>query len=84
MAITDQNLRVQFNQDAAIILDEKDNIVGQVSCKKNLCEISAFIAKTNDAASRLWHERFGHISYVVLKEMQRNYLVHGLPTIDEK
>ena len=75
---------MQFNQDAALILDEKDNIVGRGSRKNNLYELLAFTAKTNNVAITLWHERFGHTSYAVLKEMQRNYLVHGLPTINEK
>ena len=46
-------------------------------------EPSVFIAKNHDFASRLWHERFGHIGHVVLKEMHKHGMVAHLPTVAE-
>ncbi|MCO5576757.1 hypothetical protein L7F22_030576 [Adiantum nelumboides] len=84
--VRSSNPSITIPVDLALVMagQRRDNIVGRGSCKDKLYELSAFTATTNDAASKLWHERYEHISYVVLKEMQRNDLVHGLPIINEK
>ena len=82
-AITDRGLKVHFDQQSAVILDKKDNIVGRGSRQDNLYVLSAFSAQVHKGTSKLWHERFGHISFAVLKEMQKQGLVANLPALEE-
>ena len=52
-------------------------------------EFSHFVADTNPTAllthgnevSRLWHERFGHLKFKYLQQLQKNYMVQGLLVI---
>lgn len=82
-AITDNDLEVRFKKTEVVILDKDESIVGRGIRKNNLYEISSFTAVVDAKTSQLWHERFGHISYHVLKEMQRKEMVLDLPSIHE-
>ena len=54
-------------------------------------EFSHFVADAKPTAllthgnevSRLWHERFSHINFKYLHQLQKNSMVEGLPVIKE-
>ena len=54
-------------------------------------EFSHFVADAKPTAllthgnevSRLWHERFGHINFKYLQQLQKKYIVEGLSVIEE-
>ncbi|MCO5571443.1 hypothetical protein L7F22_025183 [Adiantum nelumboides] len=44
-------------------------------------ELTAYSANAKISTTKLWHERFGHLSIVVLKEMYKTGMVADLPFI---
>ena len=81
--ITDRGLEVRFKKTEAEILDSAGKLVGKGVRRNNLYELSALTASANKSTSRLWHERFGHIGFAVLKEMQKTEMVAHLPAFSE-
>jgi len=78
-AITDRDLKVQFDKAGAVIIDANNKVVGRGVRRNNLYELSAFTVEGDVGTSKLWHERFGHLSYVILKEVQKTGIVAHLP-----
>ena len=82
-AITDRGLKVNFKRTKAQIVDSTRKLVGKGVRRNNLYKLNAFVATAEDNTSKLWHERFGHISFGVLKEMQKKGMVAHLPAVSE-
>lgn len=83
-AITDHGLEVHFKKAGAEILDAKGKVVGKGVRRNNLYELSALTVSTEQGTdTKLWHERFGHLSIAVLKEMQKSGMVAHMPPISD-
>ena len=82
-AMTDRCLEIWFNKSRAEIMDAEGKIVGREIRQNNLYELSAFITTIDNNASKLWHARFGHLSFAVLNEMQKKGMVASLPPIED-
>ena len=67
--ITNCYLKVPFDKTTVEISSFDGVIVERTTCSNNLYQFIAYIAYTRVSTSKLWHERFGHLSLVVLKEM---------------
>ena len=80
-AITDRDLKVQFDKSGAEILNSDGVVVGRATRSNNLYKLTAYSANAKISTIKLWHERFGHLSLVVLKEMYRSVMVADLPAI---
>ncbi|MDM1593505.1 hypothetical protein HX035_24475 [Escherichia coli] len=78
--LTVRDLKVQFDKAGAVTTDASNSIVGRGIRHNNLYELTAFIVEADVGTSKLWHERFGHLSYVMLKEMQKSGIVAHLPS----
>ena len=74
----DLDHEVRFIKTRAKILDGARKVFGKGEGKNNLCELNALIATTFADMSELWHERFGHIPFVVLKEMCKESMLVNL------
>lgn len=78
-AITDRNLEVCFKRTGAEILNAAGKVVGRAVRKNNLYELTALTVSSGVGISKVWHERFGHLSYPILLEMQKTGMVAHLP-----
>lgn len=74
----------------AVLFDNREVIIksketGQVVAKgieeNGLYRLSALLVHGDNGKSKLWHERFGHVNYGTLTEMQKEHMVDGLPPI---
>ena len=84
--------RVSFSADDVEIIElafKKLVAKGLTNHHAKAYEFSHFVldAKTTallnhgNQVSRLWHERFGHMKFKYLQQLQKNYMVEGLSVI---
>jgi len=83
-AITDRDLQVRFDKKEAVITNSKNEIVTRGVRRNNVYELLASTAQADEGTSRLWHERFGHLSMQTLSAMQKSSIVVDLPPISDK
>ena len=58
-------------------------MVGKAVRKNNLYELTALTVSSGVGISKVWHERFGHLSYPILLEMQKTGMVAHLPALSK-
>ena len=58
-------------------------MVSRAVRKNNLYELTALIVSSGVGISKVWHERFGHLSYPILLEMQKTRMVTHLPALSK-
>ena len=68
-AITNRDLQVRFDKKEVVIMNNKNKIVARGVRRNNIYEILASMAQADEGTSRLWHERFGHLSMQTLSAM---------------
>ena len=71
---------VKFTKTRVAILNDDRKVIGHGVRRNNLYELSALIASTGVGTTKLWHERFGHIGYIILEELHQHGMVAHLPT----
>lgn len=81
--ITDKDMRVVFDKHGALILDCNDSIIARGTRRNNLYEFCAYATQADVGTSKLWHERFGHVSITTLQDMQKGGLVVDLPALTD-
>ena len=82
VAIIDCDLQVRFDKEV-VITNNKNEIVARGVRRNNVYELLASTAQANEGTSRLWHERFGHLSMQTLPAMQKSDIVADLPPISD-
>ena len=58
-------------------------MVGRAVRKNNLYELMALTVSSGVGINKVWHERFGHLSYPILLEMQKTGMVAHLPALSK-
>ena len=85
--------RVEFLPDSIQVHSLKDDlvvIVGKVNDEKKLYSFSYFVPKSPSKALlyqsnsniKLWHERYGHLAFRYLQQLNKYIMVKGLPQIN--
>jgi hypothetical protein len=82
---------IVFTPNVMDIYDMKTNskvATGEVNHQSRLYTFSEFIEPDSslplthaDESSRIWHERFGHLNFIYMQQLNKNRLVYGLPDI---
>lgn len=81
------NIKVVFEKGKVQLFNEKD-IIG-IGYRDNLYEISFKVLKTEclnieveDERTKLWHKRYGHISYINLRKLIEENMVHNIERLN--
>ena len=74
-------MKVHFDNAGAKILNSNGVVDGKATHGNNLYQLTAYFASEGVNTSKLWHERFGHLSLIVLKEMLKYGLVVDLSAV---
>ena len=82
-AITDRDLKVHFDKNGTKSLDPQGKVIRKGSGHNNVYELSAFSTRGDVSTSRLWHERFGHLSLTSLKEMHKIGMIVDMPKVTD-
>ena len=81
--ITNVGHVVKFTETGVEILNSSGKVVGKGERRNNLYDLNALTTSIGVGTTKLWHERFGHIGHVVLKEMHKHGMVAHLPTVSD-
>jgi len=74
---------VCFDKKEVVITNNKNEIISRGFRRNNIYELLASTALADEGTSRLWHERFGHLSMQTLSAMQKSGIVVDLPPISD-
>ena len=64
-------------------MNSKNEIMAKGVRRNNIYELLVSTTQSDVGTSRLWHERFGHLSVQTLAAMQKSGMVVDLPPISD-
>ena len=74
---------MRFDKKEIVIMNNKNDIMARGVRRNNVNELLASMAQADEGTSRLWHERFDHLSMHTLSAMQKSGIVANLPPISD-
>ena len=72
-----------FDKKEVVITNNKNKIMEKGVIRNNIYDLLASTTQANVGTSRLWHERFGHLSMHTLSAMQKSCIVANSPPISD-